>query len=101
MGRHGRIPVMKSEGGQRHLGQDQDGRKQHQLENQNRQLPALHENATCNFIKDDSVWRRLSIGNTVPANYSYLPFAAFDKILTRAVTCCAFSMPPKITRPSG
>ena len=51
MRRHRRTPVVKSKIGQRHLGQDQDGGKQHQLENQNRQLPALHENATCNFIR--------------------------------------------------
>jgi hypothetical protein len=101
MGRYWSAAIVKSEVGQCHLGQDQDGSKQHQLENQNRQLPALHENATCTFIKDDSTLRTLSIGNTGPANNSYFPFAVFDRILTRAVTCCAFSMPPKITRPSG
>ncbi len=37
-----RRPTMKCEIRKRHLGQDQDSGKQHQLEDQNNQLPAFH-----------------------------------------------------------
>jgi len=46
MRRNRRRPTMKCEIRKRYLGQDQDHGKQHQLEDQNNQLPALHLDGT-------------------------------------------------------